>query len=221
MTNDNRKKGITISLILALLFTGAIVFGANKNYAAATKTIDTVVAGRYIPSGKYISQDDIKTEKVPEKLAGNLVQKPDAIIGKTASVSLIAGQYIWKDSITKGEGKRQGYVEVFVPTDLPSSACLIAGEMADIYVVDQGYEGAPGALPLYKGARVLNSLEQSGNEIDPAQRNQVTEMAANGSKVPVTIGVEVPEKIASALVQACSDDSVYLVKSDKLPKKAL
>ncbi|ABO49484.1 SAF domain protein [Desulforamulus reducens MI-1] len=214
----DRKKGIIISLILSLVFTGAVIFSSNTKYAAATKTVEVAAVNQYIPAGKKITKDDIKMDRVPEKMAINLVQKADDVVGKTILVSLVKDQYIWKKAIAQGEAKKEGYIQVFIPTDLPSSACVIAGEVVDIYLVSKGGIESNSGL-IYKGARVLNSLDQSGNEIDPARKNEVSQMAVNGSKVPVTVGVEVPEIVAPVIVQACSKKEIYLVKSNKLPKE--
>ena len=95
--------------------------------------MEVAAVNQYIPAGKKITKDDIKMDRVPEKMAINLVQKADGVVGKTILVSLVKDQYIWKKAIAQGEAKKEGYIQVFIPTDLPSSACVIAGELVVIY----------------------------------------------------------------------------------------
>lgn len=196
------------------------MFSSNIRYSAATKEIDVIVPSQFIPVGKVITKEDITSININEKIASSLVQNSEELLGKSLSVSVTKGQYIWKNTIATGKPMRDGYVKVYIPTDLASSACLIAGEFADIHIVNKSMEASANEAPaIYKGARVLNSLDQTGNEIDPTKRNEVTQMAQNGSKIPVSIGVEVPENIAPVIVQACSKKALYLVKSNILPQE--
>ncbi|MEW6727597.1 MAG: SAF domain-containing protein [Bacillota bacterium] len=211
----SKKAAIVASIVLALIFTLLITGTANRRYAVAARTVDVVQVEQYIPVGSVISEKAVKTVKVPEKVANDLVRDPDEAIGKVAKVGLVKGQYVWKHALGEGLACRPGYVEVHVPTDLSSSACVIAGDIVDVYpVVKSSAAGeplSPGAA-LAQGLRVLHSLDQGGEEIDPAKKAALAQVAATGKNVPVSVALEVPQALAQQVVSYASRKAVYLVK---------
>lgn len=209
----NKKAAILISLILALVFTLGIVWTTNKELQRATETVNVAQTTRFIPAGDAIKENDIKMVPVQKEMAGNLVADKQTIIGKSPVVSLLEGQYVYKNSLDKGAGRKPGYVEVFIPTDITSSAMAVAGEKVDIHLVDKNNRESQSAQILYKGATILHSKDQQGNEIVPGSNSELSDVRSPKGHVPVAVGVEVPENIAEKLVQYASNDAVYLVKS--------
>lgn len=226
----NRNKGIVISLVVALVCVVLIFVLSNKRYVTATKEAEVVVAARYIPAGQEIKEDDVTTVKIAERYAGDLVKKatnstgstyyyqetdkPIEIIGKAPAVSLIKGQYIWASSVEQGPPQTKGFKTINIPTDLASSACAIAGEKVDVYLVDKNNMGAYQVRQaLYTGATVKYARDQSNNEIDPVSRDQLKGMTGTGNKIPVVIGLMVPPEIADMLVEPASKKAIYLTKS--------
>lgn len=207
----SRKTGIIVSLILAVVFTLGIMFATNQKYADVKRTVDAVKTVQFIPQGSAIKPEQITTVKVPEALAKDMVRTPDEVVGKTARVSLVEGQYIYKNTV-EGTPKNPSMVEVCVPVDLSSSANVTAGDVVDVYMTDKGAEGRPAQL-IYQGARVLHSYDQQGKEISPVEKQNLTEAASpQNTRVPAAVGLEVSKEAASALVNACSKKAVYLVK---------
>lgn len=211
----SKRAAIITSIVLALVFTLLITGAANRRYAVASRTVDVVQVTQYIPAGSVIPGKAVKTVKVPEKVAGDLVKDPDEAVGKIARVGLVEGQYVWKHALGEGLACQPGYVEVHVPTDLSSSACVVAGDLVDVYpVVKSSAAGEPvfPGAPLAQNLRVLHSLDQGGEEIDPTKKATLTQVAAAGNNVPVSVALEVPQALAQQIVSYASKKAVYLVK---------
>lgn len=211
----NKKVAIIVSLILTIVFTLGIVWTANKNYKQVSRTVDVVQTTEYVPVGSLITENDIKMVPVQENMAKNMVTDKEVVIGKSPVVSLIKGQYIYDTSLSAGIGKQKGFVEVYIKTDVSSSAMATAGELVNIHLVDRSNRDAKIAPEIYKGARVLHSLDQQGSEITPGSKASLSDMQSPDGHVPVAIGIEVPVSLADTIVQYAHNDSVYLVKSDK------
>jgi len=210
----NRKVAIIISLALALVFTAGIVLTANSELKKATKTVEAVQAIKYIPVGSVITGDMIEIIPVTQDLAKNLITSKEEAIGKSPAVSLVDGQLIYKDSLKNGTGKQSGFVEVYIPCDMSSSAMAVAGEQVDIHLIHKNNRETQTAPVIYKGARVLHSIDQQGKEVAPTRSTIGDTVTPNGN-TPAVVGVEVPTSIAEKLVQYASQDAVYLVKSDQ------
>ncbi|NSW82731.1 MAG: hypothetical protein HPY90_05560 [Syntrophothermus sp.] len=209
----SRKVGIIVSVVLAVVFTLGIMFAANQKYADVKRTVDAVKVVQFIPQGSEIKPEQVTTVKVPEALAKDLVKNPNDIVGKTAKVSMVEGQYVYLNS-AEGKAKNPNMVEVCVPVDLSSSANVTAGDTVDIYMVDKGAEGRQ-AVEIYRGARVLHSYDQQGKEISPVQKVEAADAVSPQSmRVPAAVSVEVPKEAAAAIVQAGSKKAVYLVKAN-------
>lgn len=207
-----------VSLALTLIVLCAIFVLSNHKFAQANKEVEVVMADKFIPVGREITQSDITTVKIPERMAGGLVKaekdKPSPVVGKSPAVSLIKGQYIWESSIASGMPQKEGYVTIFVPTDLASSACVVAGDLVNIHLVDKARTDMLAREPIYKGALVRSSRDSSNNEIDPGARAKLNEVASSGGKVPVCVGLDVPPTIANIIVDPASKKSVYLTLSE-------
>lgn len=210
----SRKIVIIVSLILAVVFTLLIFRSANVKYAELRKTVDVVKVTQFIPAGAEIRADQVTTVKMPEAVGKEFVTDPGQVIGKAAKVSLVEGQYVFPG--TMGDAPRKPeMVEVHVPVDLPASADVIAGDVVDVFAVLKGQQEAAQAALLYRGARVLHSLDQSGSELSPVENKGVGQVAGPpGNKVPVSVGLEVSREAAPAIVQAASQKRIYLVKTN-------
>ena len=208
----NKKSAIILAAILALVFTASIVFTANKELRKVNKTVEVAQTQGYIPVGSVIKESDIKMVPIQQDMSKGLVTDKETVVGKSAAVSLVKGQFIFPGSLEKGAGKKDGFVEVYIPCDMSSSAMALAGEKVDIHVIDKNNREATAAPVLFKNARVLHSLDQQGKEITPGS-SELSNMAAPGGSAPSAVGVEVPAEIAEQLVQYASQGAVYLVKS--------
>ncbi|MEG6617497.1 SAF domain-containing protein [Peptococcaceae bacterium 1198_IL3148] len=210
----SKKIGIIVSVVLALIFTGTIIFTAQKDLRAETKTVEVYKAVNYIAMGSEVKKDDVKTVEVPEKMIDNLVQDISYFEGKVTTQNIGPDQFIFENSVAKGLAIRPGYVEIFIPTDLSKSALAIAGEMVDLYPIGDSYEGVP-LPPVFEGARVLHSLDQEGKDIDPSRAQDLKGIAASGTNIPVSVGVEIPKEKVSQIVMYAGNKNIYLVKSSK------
>ncbi|MDI6906429.1 MAG: SAF domain-containing protein [Thermoanaerobacterales bacterium] len=209
----NKRLVIVGCVIAALVFTILIQVSAGRRVVEAKRTVDAVQTTRYIPAGAEIPRDAVKAVKVPEAIGASLIPKPEDVAGKVARVALVEGQYVWKDSVGVGRACRPGFVEVYVPVDLSSSACVIAGETVDVYPIAKSAGEMPmPTTPLAQGLRVLHSLDQSGKEIDPTKRATLSKMAGTDRNIPVSVGLEVPQAFAQQIVSFASKKAVYLAK---------
>lgn len=209
----SRKIVIIVSLILAVVFTLLIFRSANVKYAELRKTVDVVKVTQFIPAGAEIRADQVTTVKMPEAVGKEFVTDPGQVIGKAAKVSLVEGQYVFPGTVGDVARKPE-MVEVHVPVDLPASADVVAGDVVDVFAVLKGQQEAAQAALLYRGARVLHSLDQSGSELSPVENKGVGQVAGPpGNKVPVSVGLEVSREAAPAIVQAASQKRIYLVKT--------
>ncbi|AKX95717.1 hypothetical protein MTHERMOG20_23290 [Moorella thermoacetica] len=206
----SRKVGIVISLILALIFTAAILAAGNGKYRQATKTVEVVKAVRFIPAGERITADSITTVRVPESMASGLATNPKDLEGKEAKVSLLKDQFVWKDAA--GElAAGPGMVEVVLPVDLAASGAVWPGERVNIHIaVKNNNPGSSAPSPkICENVLVTKVLGQDGVEIEPGK---TTGLNPTTNKVPVAVGVEVPKDVEDVLVQAAANKTVYLVK---------
>ena len=211
----SRKIVIIFSLILAVVFTLLIFRSANVKYAELRKTVDVVKVTQFIPAGSEIQADQVTTVKMPEAVGKEFVTDPGQVVGKAAKVSLVEGQYVFPGTVGDVARKPE-MVEVHVPVDLPASADVIAGDVVDVFaVLKSGQQEAAQAALLYRGARVLHSLDQSGGELSPVEKKGIGQVAGPpGAKVPASVGLEVSREAAPAIVQAASQKRIYLVKAN-------
>lgn len=203
----SRKLGIIISLVLALIFTLLIVGAANKKYAQATKTVEVVQATQFIPYGEKLTAGNTKTVKVVKSAAKGLAG-PEDIKGKTAKVSMIKGQYVYKESLDTAEPLRPGYVEVFIPVDLSSSAYALAGQRVNVHIINKENGTAPAVL---KNVRVLHCLDNQGEPVGDGG-NVITKAAARKNE-PASVGLEIPADKAEMVVHAASAKLIYLTRT--------
>lgn len=207
----SRKTGIIISFLLALLFTGLVTMGANAKYRQVSKGVTVVRAAQFIPAGTEIKPEMLETASVPAQAAGGMAAKPEEVVGKVAAVSMVKGQYVWKDAVKEGKGLKDGCVVVYVPVDLSSSAAVLAGDIVDVFAVDKTPNGTSTKL-LAQGVKVLHSLNQDGTEIEPGKGGSgVSPVPA--SRAPASVGLEVPKEVAPQVVQYASAKAVYLARS--------
>lgn len=213
----SRKVGIILSLVIALIFTGLINYTSNKKYNEVTKSVTVYRAAKFIPQGTTITDSEIEADTTyPDKLSDNLVKDKKDIVGKAATVSMLANQLIYKGSTSTGAGKKPGYVEMFLPTDLSTSALAMPGDYVNIIPVSDNGEKVD---PLMVNAQVTYSLDQDGNNIDPSEQATLINSAQKGKRIPVSVGVLVPADLQAAIAQFAYKKKVYLVKSDYMPKQ--
>ncbi|GAF24702.1 transcription elongation factor [Moorella thermoacetica Y72] len=206
----SRKAGIIISFLLALLFTMLVTLGANAKYRQVSKGVTVVRAAQFIPAGAEIKPEMVETASVPAQAAIGMATSVDEVAGKVAAVSMVKDQYVWKEAVKEGKGLKDGYVVVYVPVDLSSSAAVVAGDVVDVFAVEKSSAGTSTKL-LAQGVRVLHSLNQDGSEIEPGKGGGVSPVPA--SRAPASVGLEVPKEVASQVVQYASAKAVYLARS--------
>jgi len=201
----NRTAGIVIALFLAVVCALLINIGANKRYVNATRTVQVQEATRFIPAGEKISTDMVKTVDVPQQMAEYLAT---GAAGQYTKVPVMQNQLLMKDDLNT-TGKDTGYAEVYVPVDVPSSACAISGDYVDVYT--KAGNNSPSVL-LYQKAKVLNVVDSSAEETEPGSKPAgVTAAAASGTAV--AIGIEIPSNQAIQIVGPASMKQIYLVQS--------
>ncbi|MBM7854946.1 Flp pilus assembly protein CpaB [Desulfohalotomaculum tongense] len=232
----SRKIGIMVSLVLAIIFTGAIVVTSNINLKKETKTVEVLQTTRFIPVGTEITAGDVKTVKVPEKIADNLVKNLEDVKGKVTAQSIGKNQYIFKNSVILSKPIRPGYCQLVIPTDLIKSCFVTPGEEVDLYLVvgmdereeyELGFKETTKTIkkllhePIYSGAKVLRVLDSDGNDIEPVKNSSALEEISNptGKKsIPAAIAVEVSQKRISELITYAEDERIYVVKSGEKVK---
>jgi len=200
----SRKIGIVLSVVLALVFSFLIIHTANNRFEEVTKTIIAARAKQHITAGSEITADMIEEVAVQEAAGKGLIS-PEEAVGKVARVSMVGGQNIYADALETGKALRTGYVEVFVPVDLASSACAIPGQYVNVHKVNDD-----GTAPvILKQVRVLHSLDNQGGGTNDGGG---TLKLVDSSK-PSAIGLEVPEAEAERIVYAASQKDLYLTRS--------
>lgn len=201
----SRKVGIAVSLILALIFTFLIVGASNRKYNEATQTVEVAQATGYIPVGTELTSDNIKPVKVVKSAARGLASVKEAL-GKTAKVAMLKGQYVYRDALDASKAVRPGYVEVFVPVDLSSSAYSLSGQTVNVHIVDKEGKSAPVVL---EKVRVLHSLTSQGQNVG----EKGSGIAGAQAGEPAAVGLEVPKDKAEMVVRAAAAKEIYLVRS--------
>jgi Flp pilus assembly protein CpaB len=186
--------------------------GANAKYRQASRTVNVVRAAEFIPAGAEIKPEMVEVVSIPAQAANGMATSPEEVTGKVAAVSMVKGQYIWKEAVREGKGLKDGHVVVYVPVDLSSSAAVLAGEVVDVYGIDKAAGGASTAKLLAQGVRVLHSLNQDGNEVEPVKSGGGLSPVP-ASRAPASVGLEVPKEVAPQVVQYASAKAVYLARS--------
>lgn len=203
----SRKVGIIVSLVLALVFALLIVNAANRKYNEMAQKVQVAQAADYIPAGSEINESSLKAVEVPKYIAGGLATVQEAA-GKTAKVSMVKGQYVYKEALDTAGALRPGYVEVFVPVDLSSSAYALAGQTVNVHIVNKDSKTAPLVL---ENVRVLHCLDNQGGDVGSGG-NALTEAAARKNE-PASVGIEVPKDKAEMVVYAAKENMVYLTRA--------
>ena len=203
----SKKVGIAVSLVLALIFTLLIVNTANRKYSEVAQKVQVAQAADYIPAGSEISESNLKSVEVLKSSAEGLATVQEAA-GKTAKVSMVKGQYVYKDALDEAKALRPDCVEVFVPVDLSSSAYALAGQTVNVHIVNKDGRSAPLIL---ENVRVLHCLDNQGDNVGSGG-NALTEAAARKNE-PASIGIEVPKDKAEMVVYAAKENLIYLTRT--------
>jgi len=201
----SRKVGLVISLVLSLLFTIIIVTMANRKYSEATQPVEALRVKDFVAAGVEIGPENTEVVKVPKPVSEGLAA-PEEAIGKTAKVSMVKGQYVYRDALETSVQLAPGHVEVLVPVDLASSAYALPGHKVNVYLV--GKEGEA-AIEVLSGIRVTRCLDSEGVAVGGCKGG----IASPESNVPAVVGLEVPKDKAPQVVAAASAKRVYLAKA--------
>lgn len=200
--------GIVVSLVLSLVFTMLIVNAANRKYEQVAEKAAVARTTRFIAAGEEITQDNVTAVEVP-KSAGHGLATVEEATGKVARVSMVSGQYVHKEALEVSAGLREGYVEVFVPVDLSSSALAIPGQTVNVHVISKDSQTAPMVV---RGVRVLHSVNSRNESVaDTGDHNPVTAAAKNSE--PAAVGLEIAETQAEQVIYAASQKLVYLSRT--------
>lgn len=200
----SKKVGIIVSLVLALVFTILIVNTAERDYRESSATMQVARTTVFIPAGEIITAEKLETVEVPQKVGEELLALGD-VEGKSAVVSLVKGQYITVDAVENAGGLKSGYVEVFVPVDLSSSAMVLPGYVVNVHIVNKETGQAPAVL---ENVQVLHVMGSQGQSLPEAGQDLVS----TGSE-PAAVGLEVPKDRADELVLAASQKVIYLTRA--------
>lgn len=204
----SRKVGLVISLVLSLLFTIIIVAAANRRYSEATQPVEALKVKDFVAAGMEISPENTEVVKVPKPVSEGLAS-PEEALGKTAKVSMVKGQYVYRDALETSIQLAPGCVEVLVPADLASSAYALPGHRVNVYLV--GKEGEA-TVEVLSGIRVTRCLDSQGKAVGSSGNS----IANPESNVPAVVGLEVPKDKASQVVAAASAKRVYLAKAEAM-----
>jgi hypothetical protein len=200
----NRTTGIVIALIVAIVCTLLIYVGANKKYTEASRTVKVLQATQFIPAGEKIAPGMLQAVDVPQQMAKDLATGDAA--GQYTRAPVMKDQLLMQDDLG-ATGRDPGYVEVYVPVDVPSSALVVSGDYADVYT--KAENNSPSML-LYSKAKVLDVVDSNAKETEPGKSSGV---AVGGGGTAVAIGIAVPGDQAAKIVGPASQKQIYLVKS--------
>jgi hypothetical protein len=183
-----------------------IYVSATRKYSDATRTAKVLQATQFIPAGKKVDLSVVKTVDAPQQMAQGLAG--DDGMGQFTKVPVMQGQLLMEDDLGTS-GRDPGYAEVYVPVDVPSSACVISGDYVDVY--SKAENNIPSVL-LYGKAKVLDVVDSNAKETAPGGKSSgVTAVAGSGTAA--AIGIEVPNDQAVKIVGPASQKQIYLVKS--------
>lgn len=197
-----RKVGIAVSLALALLFTVLIVRAAGQ---AEGQKVKVARAKDFVAAGEVLSPDRLEAVELPRSAAEGAASVEEAS-GKPVKVSLVKGQIVYREAFDEGAALKPGFVEVFVPVDLASSAMALPGQAVNVYAVAKQQGGAP--VLLLEKVRVLHSVASQGEAVGSAKQGVAA--AVQMANVPAAVGLEVPADKAAVVAQAAAQKAVYL-----------
>lgn len=203
----SKKTGIIISLVLAFVFTVLIVMAANHKYAQVTQKVQVAQATQFIPAGKEITDQDVKQVDVLKTDANGLAQFKD-VIGKTTSVSILQGQYVYQNGLSTAKTLKSGYVEIYVPVDPSSSAFAMPGDLVNVHIIDKKNGQSSEVL---KNVLVLDCRNSQGDEVTVGNSQDLTKVTAQ-QNIPTSVGLMVPAGNSDSIIYAASDKDVYLTK---------
>jgi hypothetical protein len=199
-----RKVGIAVSLVLAFIFTLMIARGVGQ---VKEQEVEVARVKEYVAAGEVLAPERLEAVKVPAGLAQGTVPVGEAA-GKPVKFSLVKGQLVMREVLDQGEPLKQGFVEVYVPVDLASSAMALPGQVVNVYAVAKQQGEAP-ALLLEK-VRVLHSVASQGEAVGSSKQGVAA--AVQEANVPAAVGLEVPADKAAAVAQAAAQKAVYLAR---------
>lgn len=202
----SKRTGIIVALVLALIFTMLIVLSANKKYTQIAKTVQVAQATHYIPAGSEITAQDVKSAEVVESAANGLATYED-VIGKTAKVSLLKDQFVYQEGLTSAMPLSQGFVGIYVPVELESSALALPGEKVNVHIVNKDTKQAPVVL---RNITVLSCMDNQAREVE-AGGTSLSDTASQ-KNIPAVVGLMVPEGAAEGIVYAANEKNIYLTK---------
>lgn len=210
---SSRKKGIFVAIVLTLIFTALITIGANSKNIEAKEEV--LVAKRSIPFGATVGEADFEKISVSKSISKNMVTDPAELKEKTLILPVGKGQFLYKDSLRKGQALRPGYSEVYIEVDLHKSALALPGEFVDLVPIDNSYDGMPKEA-ICKKVRVLHAVDTKGWDIDPLLSTDNVSKGLKGEdkKYPVTVGLEVPSQLVTQVVPY-ADKKIQLVKGEQ------
>jgi len=197
-----RKVGIAVSLVLAFIFTLMIARGVGQ---VKEQEVEVARVKEYVAAGEVLAPERLEAVKAPAGLAQGAVPVGEAA-GKPVKFSLVKGQLVMREVLDQGEPLKQGFVEVYVPVDLASSALVLPGQYVNVYVVAKQQGAAP--VLLLERVRVLHAVASQGEAVGSAKQGVAA--AVQGSNVPAAVGLEVPADRAPAVAQAAAQKAVYL-----------
>jgi Flp pilus assembly protein CpaB len=141
-TEEMKLKKYLHILLAIMLAAGAAVAGLSF-INANTPTVKVVASTTKIPVGTVINSNHVKTKLVAKSsLPPNTVTKPEEVIGKTTTMTLLNGDILRKEHVIAGKGSLNAKLVTQAPgrvaVDLPKESAqgligLETGDRVNIY----------------------------------------------------------------------------------------
>ncbi len=226
----NRKLGVIVSLLLAIVFTGLIVHGARQAYEDVARTAEVVVLLRDLPKGTQIQAGDLELKTVPEAIAADWLTAVEQSASKITRIGLLKGQFLSERALRAGYVKELGHVGIVIDVALASSAVVSAGDLVDIHVVikeekrDAGWQhDAPEeeeeeeeftTVVLAHNIRVLRVLTAEGRDVSVVPKKEgALDIGVGGNVRTAAVMLEISEEKATSIVYHALEGEIYLVQS--------
>jgi hypothetical protein len=200
-----RRPGL-VAVAVLLIVAGAL--GALQLATSSNKTVSVLVLVKSVPTGHVIEVADLSSTRLSGKVAYWPASDESAVVGKTASRDLVAGQLLTKSmmatlSVPDGE---HALVGLSLKAGQVPSAGLADGNTVELVEVPGSTAGSLVAAP----TNPAPSVGSSSLVLATGTVYAITESSTSSSAVLVT--VLVPRAGSEALSVAASNGQVALLR---------
>ena len=187
----------------------------------ALRPLPVVVVEGEVPAGGVLVPADLEVRQMPQAaVPAGTFSSLGQVEGKVASVSLVAGQVLYRGDVrTTGRttyryGLKPGEAGVLVPVNLSSSGAVVSGER--VYVVGPLAAKQP-AVSLFTGLRVVMVLNGSASGVIPgAGVNPARPAVKKASGVGVALGTSTNNTPTSVELAVPAAWQAQLIRSEEL-----